>query len=244
MSKIDIIYGINPILEALESGKEMEKVYVQKNLQPSRIREVLQILTERRIPYQFVPKERLNKFTHKNHQGILAVSSPISYVDIEILLPGLFEKGENPLILVLDKITDVRNFGAIARTAECAGVHAIVIPAKDSASVNADAMKTSAGALNIIPVSRNSNLKETILFLKNSGLNIIGATEKADQLYFETDYNKPTAIIMGSEEKGIATDFLNLCDDQVKIPLSGNIESLNVSVATGIILFEAVKQRG
>jgi len=243
LSKIDIIYGFNPLLEALDSGKELEKVFIQKNLQPYKIKDIKHKLTELGIPFQYVPKERLNKFTHKNHQGIVAISSPIIYSDIEVIIPGLFESGKNPLILILDKITDVRNFGAIARTAECAGVDAIVIPSKESALVNADAMKTSAGALNKIPVCRNSNLKETILFIKNSGLQIIGATEKSNKLYFNVDFSGPTAIIMGSEEKGISNDYLKLCNDIVKIPLVGSIASLNVSVASGIILFETVKQR-
>lgn len=231
------------MIEALDSGKEIEKVYIQKNLQPFKIGEIKQLLTERGIPFQFVPKERLNKFTHQNHQGIVAISSPINYADIEVVIPGLFETGKTPLILVLDKITDVRNFGAIARTAECAGVNAIVIPAKESALINADAMKTSAGALNKIPVCRTSNLREAIKFIKNSGLQVIGATEKSNSLYFEADYSGPTAIILGSEEKGISADFLQMCTDIVKIPMVGSIASLNVSVAAGIILFETVKQR-
>jgi 23S rRNA (guanosine2251-2'-O)-methyltransferase len=178
-----------------------------------------------------------------NHQGLVAFISAIEYTDIEVLLPGVFEKGKTPFILILDSITDVRNFGAIARTAECAGVDAILIASKGAAQVNEVAVKTSAGALNRIPVCRNHNLKDAITFLKQSGLKILAATEKADTLYYVTDYKMPLAIIMGSEERGVSGEYLKLCDETIKIPLNGEIESLNVSVATGIVLFEAVKQR-
>ncbi|MCD4695858.1 MAG: 23S rRNA (guanosine(2251)-2'-O)-methyltransferase RlmB [Bacteroidales bacterium] len=239
----DIIYGHKPVIEAINSGNEVEKLYIQKNLQPARSDELRKLATEHKIPFQFVPKEKLNRLTRKNHQGIVAIISPIIYSNLEYIVPELFEQGKTPLLLVLDKITDVRNLGSIARSAECAGVDAILLPAKGSAMINADAVKTSAGALTKIKVCRVTSLNNSILYLKDSGLKIFGATEKSKNLYFETNYNIPAAIIMGSEEKGISPELLSLCDDHVKIPIAGEIGSLNVSVATGIILFEALRQR-
>jgi len=195
------------------------------------------------VPFQYVPREKLNKLTHQNHQGIIAIVSPISYASIDTILPGIFESGRSPFLLILDKVTDVRNLGSIARTAECAGVDAIIIPSKGSAMINADALKTSAGALNKIPVCRNPDLKEVIVFLKESGIQILGATETAESNHFTPDYSLPIALIMGSEEKGISAEYLKLCDQTVKIHMPGDIGSLNVGVAAGIILFEVVKQR-
>ncbi len=243
VSKKNIIYGYQPIIEAFDSAREIEKLFIQNTLNAQRINDLKRLALESNTPFQFVPKEKLDRITGKNHQGIIAFISEISYTNIETLLPGLYESGKTPFILILDKITDVGNFGAIARSAECAGVHAIVIPAKGSALINADAVKSSAGALNKLPVCRQPGLSETIRFLKNSGLQIIGASEKASQFHFNIDYSKPTAIIMGSEDKGIAGEYLDLCDEIVKIPMTGETKSLNVSVAAGIILFEAVKQR-
>ncbi len=243
VSKKNIIYGFQPVIEAIHSAREIEKIFIQSSLKSQRVNDLKNLGLEFKIPFQFVPKEKLDRITTKNHQGIIAFVSEITYIDIETLLPGLYESGKTPLLLIMDKVTDVRNFGAIARSCECAGVHAIIIPSKGSALINADAVKTSAGALNKIPVCRQSGLKETIMFLKNSGLQIIGTSEKATNYYFSPDYNKPTAIVMGSEEKGIADEFLSLCDEIVKIPMVGEIQSLNVSVAAGILLFEAVKQK-
>lgn len=179
----------------------------------------------------------------KNHQGVIAFISPVVYQRIEDIIPAIYEEGRNPFIVVLDSVTDVRNFGAIARTCECAGVDAIVIPAVGSAPINADAIKTSAGALLSIPVCREMNLGNTLKFLTASGLKLIAATEKADSEYVEATYNDPVAIVMGSEDEGISPDHLRLCQDLVSIPLFGKIESLNVSVAAGIIIYEAVRQR-
>lgn len=243
MSKNNIIYGLKPVVEAIKEGKEIDKIFFQKSILPHKINEVKKIATEYNIPFQFVPKEKLNKLTRQNHQGIVALTSPVEYTNIETLLPSIFESGKVPFLLILDKITDVRNLGAIARSAECAGVDAILIPSKGSAQINADAIKTSAGALHKIPVCRNSNLKETILYIKNSGLQIVAATEKAEKYHYDIDYSKPTVIILGSEEKGISDEYLKLCDEIVKIPMAGEIQSLNVSVAAGIIMFEVVKQR-
>lgn len=243
MKKTEIIYGINPVLEAMNEGKEIEKLFLLKTMQPHKANEIKRIATAFKVPFQYVPKEKLNRLTRQNHQGVVAVISSVSYTDIETLLPTVYESGKIPFLLILDKITDVRNLGSIARSAECAGVNAIIIPTRGSAMINADAIKTSAGALNKIPVCRQTNLKDTIIFLKNSGLEIIGATEKAELNHFDHDYNKPIALIMGSEEKGIAEEHLEICDKFVKIPMTGTFQSLNVSVAAGIILFEIVKQR-
>lgn len=243
LSKSEFIYGYNPTVEAINAGREIEKIFLLKTMQSNRANPLINLANRNKIPFQFVPKEKLNKLTRQNHQGVVAIASPVSYINIETLLPGLFESGIAPLLLILDKITDVRNLGSIARSAECAGVNAIIIPSRGSAMVNSDAVKTSAGALTKIPLCRQENLKETIQFLKNSGITIIGASEKAVRNYFEMDFDKPAAIILGSEETGISEEYLKLCDSMVKIPLKGEIGSLNVSVAAGIILFEAVKQR-
>ena len=243
MKKTEIIYGYNPVLEAIKDGKEIEKLFLLSNMQQYRANEIKHFAGEFKIPFQYVPKEKLNRFTRQNHQGVVAIISPISYVEIETFLPSIFESGKIPFLLVLDKITDVRNLGSIARSAECAGVDTIILPSRGSAMINADAVKTSAGALNKIPVSRNSNLKETILFLKNSGLQIVGASEKSEIYHYNIDFKEPLAIIMGSEDKGISEEYLKLCDKTVNIPMAGSVQSLNVSVATGIILFEVVKHR-
>jgi len=192
---------------------------------------------------QTVPAEKLDRVTRKNHQGVIAYISPITYSNIEEIVPGLFEKGETPLILILDQVTDVRNFGAIARTAEIAGVDAIIIPEKGAAQINADAIKTSAGALNLVPVCRTPSLSHTIKYLKNCGLRIVAATEKGERFYDETNMKDPLAIIMGSEDLGIESSLLKIADEWIKIPQFGQIASLNVSVAAGILIYEALRQR-
>ena len=190
-----------------------------------------------------MPLEKINRLTRKNHQGVFAFISPIDFHNIEDVIPTLFEEGKNPLILVLDRITDVRNFGAIARTAECAGVNAILIPEHNAAAINADAIKTSVGALHKITVCRTWNLKLSLQFLKDSGLQLIACTEKTQDDMYKLDYSPPTAIIVGSEEDGVSAEFLRMCDAKAKIPMIGKIASLNVSVATGVILYEAIRQR-
>jgi len=214
-----------------------------KTLHPSKLQEIKKEASAFRIPFQFVPKEKLFKITRQNHQGVVALVSPVSYVELSQLLPMLFEAGKSPFLLVLDKITDVRNVGSIARSAECAGVDALIIPAKGSALLSADAVKTSAGALTRLPVCRVGSMKGTIDFLKNSGISIIGTKEGSEVTYHEVDYSIPVAIIMGSEEKGISEEILGMCDHKIGIPVLGEIQSLNVSVAAGIILYEGVKQR-
>lgn len=238
-----MLFGSRAVIEAIRAGKELDKVFLQNNLSNDLSSELKKLIRENNIPFQYVPSEKLNRLSSKNHQGVIAFLSSIHYHEIENILPVLFEEGKTPLLLILDRITDVRNFGAIARTAECSGVHAIIIPSRGAAQINGDAIKTSAGALHEIPVCRSENLKATIDYIKESGLQIIACTEKSEKFYHETNLNIPTAIIVGSEEDGISGEYLKRADDKVKIPLLGKIESLNVSVATAIILYEAVRQR-
>ena len=239
----EMIFGVRAVIEAIQAGKEIDKILVKKDIQSDLSKELFAVLKGTLIPVQRVPVERINRVTRKNHQGVIAFISSVTYQKTEDLVPFLFEQGKNPLFVMLDGITDVRNFGAIARTCECAAVDAVIIPARNSVSVNADAMKTSAGALHTLPVCREHSLKETLQFLKNSGFHIVAATEKGDYDYTKADYTGPMCIIMGAEDKGVSYDNLALCDEWVKIPMLGTIESLNVSVAAGILIYEAVKQR-
>ena len=239
-----MVFGIRAVIEAIRSGKEIESLYIQRGIGGGLLNELKTLMHDYGIAGQQVPVEKLNRITQKNHQGVIAVISPIVYQKIENIIPEIFEKGETPLILVLDGITDVRNMGAIARTAECAGVHAIMIPAKGSAQINADGIKTSAGALYKIPVCRHDNFMQTIRFLQESGLQLVCCTEKTTEDIYKPDYTSPTAVIMGSEEDGIRNEIIRISDHLAKIPMFGEIESLNVSVSTGVILYEAVRQRG
>jgi 23S rRNA (guanosine2251-2'-O)-methyltransferase len=241
--KNNLIYGIRPVMEALEAGKTLDKVFVQNNLRGDLFRDLKQLLYSSGIQIQYVPQEKLNRLTRKNHQGVVAFLSIIPYHDITSIIPGIFEKGEMPLILILDRISDVRNFGAISRTAECTGVHALIIPQKGAAQVNEDAIKTSAGALHRIPVCKSTNLKDTLKFLKDSGLQVLTASEKGNDPYHKIDMNMPLAIVMGSEEDGVSEELMKLSDQLVSIPILGQIKSLNVSVAAGVLLYEAVRQR-
>ena len=205
--------------------------------------ELRELVKKHRVNYKHVPVEKLNRLTRKNHQGVFAFVSPISFHRTENVIPQLFEEGKIPLFLILDRVTDVRNFGAIVRSAECSGVHAIIVPERGSAAINGDAMKTSAGALSSVPICREFNLKATIDFLKNSGIQVVACTEKTEDLIYAPDYTIPTAIILGSEEDGISEEYLKLCAHKTKIPMIGNIGSLNVSVSAGVILYEVVRQR-
>lgn len=236
----DLVFGTQSVLETLRSGKEVEKLLIQRELG---LAEIVKLATELNIPYQRVPVEKLNRVTRKNHQGVICFVSPIRYVPLHNVLTQVYEDGKTPLFLVLDRVTDVRNFGAIARTAECAGVQSLVVPQKGGAQINADAMKTSSGALNYLPVSREPNLTETLRYLSESGLQIVACTEKADTELYEVDFTAPTAIIMGSEEDGISPELLKMANYKVRIPLLGQVESLNVSAAASVILFESVRQR-
>ena len=241
--KNEMIFGIRAVLEAMQAGKEIDKILVKKDLQGELARDLFAALKGRDIPVQRVPIERLNRITKKNHQGVVAFIPAVSYQKAEDLVLFLFEQGKNPFFVALDGITDVRNFGAIARTCECAAVDSIIIPATNSVSVNADAVKTSAGALHKLPVCRERSLTDTLRFLKESGFRLIATTEKGDYDYGMADYKGPLCIIMGAEDKGVSYENLALCDEWVKIPMLGSIESLNVSVAAGILIYEAVKQR-
>jgi 23S rRNA (guanosine2251-2'-O)-methyltransferase len=243
MGKSDFIYGIHTVIEAINSGKEIERILARKGLQGELFHKLSDLAQKMQIPLQLVPVEKIDRITRKNHQGIIAFISPITYYNIEEIIPRLFEEGKSPFLLILDQVTDVRNFGAIARSAEVAGVDAIIIPDKGAAQINSDAMKTSAGALHLIRVCRVKSLAMTVKFLKYSGLKIVAATAKGEKFYDETDMTVPLAIIMGSEDLGIEASLLRIADEWIKIPQSGQIEALNVSVAAGVIIFEAVRQR-
>lgn len=230
-------------MEAIASEKDIEKVFIQKGLKGNLSRELLREVRQNDIPFVYAPVEKLNRLTRSNHQGAVALVSPVSYQPIEEIIPRLFEEGKTPYILILDGITDVRNLGAIVRTAECAGIHAIIVPIMGTAQVSEDAVKTSAGAINRLPLCRSPRLEKAVEFLKDSGLKVYAATEKGSKDYYETDFTQPTALIMGSEDKGISSRNMSIADEQIKIPMAGEIASLNVSVAAGIIIFEGYKQR-
>lgn len=238
-----MIFGIRAVIEAAEAGKDIDKVLVKRELSGELFKELQAVLRRYEIPMQKVPLERIDRITRKNHQGVIAFTSAVTYQKLDQIVPFLYEQGKNPLIVVLDGITDVRNFGAIARTCEVAGVDAIVIPARGSVSVNADAIKTSAGALHIIPVCRENSLKDAVVFLKDSGIKVVAATEKAAKNYTEADMSVPVAILMGSEDEGVSPEILRVCDELVRVPQFGSIQSLNVSVAAGVMIYEAVRQR-
>ncbi|PKP32978.1 MAG: 23S rRNA (guanosine(2251)-2'-O)-methyltransferase RlmB [Bacteroidetes bacterium HGW-Bacteroidetes-16] len=239
----DFIYGAWPVMEALKASKEFEKVLIQHGLRNEVIKEVISELKHLDIPFQFVPIEKLNRVTRKNHQGIIAYLSPVTFSRIEQVLPEIYEKGEDPFLLILDKITDVRNFGAILRTASCTGVHAVVVPVKGTALLNSDTVKSSAGAIYTLPICRSENLKDSIEYLKNSGLKILAATEKGEEVYYNEKLTGPVALIMGSEGEGISPEYLKRSDLLVRIPMAGTIDSLNVSVAAGVLLYEIFRQR-
>jgi len=239
----DFIFGTRAVIEAVRAGKSIDKILIKNGLNNELFGELYQLIKENKIPFQYVPLEKINRITRKNHQGVIALISSIDFFRIEDLLPTIFEKGEDPFLLVLDQVTDVRNFGAIVRSAECAGIHAVIIPEKGAARIGADALKTSAGALNIVPVCRTPNLNVTVKYLKDSGIKVIAATEKASELYTKTSMEGPVAIIMGSEESGISDTLIRMADQLARIPIMGKIESLNVSVAASLMMYEAVRQR-
>ena len=238
-----MIFGVRAVIEAVEAGSSIDKIFIKHDVTGELSRELLQLARERRIPVQRVPLEKLNRLTRKNHQGVVAFVSPVTYYDIEEVVTRIFEEGRSPAIMVLDGITDTRNFGAIARTADCAGFDAILIPDHGSVSVTPEAIKTSAGALFHIPVCRCGNLLDSVRLLKASGIKVVGASEKTDHVYTSSDFCSPVAIVMGAEDVGISPRVLRECDDLVAIPMLGNISSLNVSVAAGVLMYEVVRQR-
>ena len=244
MNKSETIFGIRAVIEAIQAGKQVDKVLVKIGLEGELAKELFMAIKEAGIPVQRVPLEKINRVTRKNHQGVIAYLSAVTYQKLEDLVPVFYEDGRLPCIVVLDGLTDVRNFGAIARTCECAGVDAIVIPEKGSVSVNADAVKTSAGALHHIPVCREKSVNSALRFLKDTGYKLVAATEKTEKNYTKTnDYLDPVAIVMGSEDTGISNENLRICDSLVSIPMFGEIGSLNVSVAAGVLIYECVRQR-
>lgn len=241
--KQEMLFGIRATMEAIRSGKEIEKVLIRKGLTGRLYQDLFDLIRDESIEYQFVPAEKINSLNQKNNQGVVTLIAPIAYQEVEDVVPQIMAEGRTPLILILDQITDVRNFGAIARSAECAGVDAIIIPFKNSAKITPDSIKTSAGALYQIPVCRVQNLKTLVRNLKKEGIRIIASTEKAENYYTDADLTLATAIIMGSEDTGIDEALLRLADEKVKVPILGQIESLNVSVAASLMVYEAVRQR-
>ncbi|MCH5319948.1 MAG: 23S rRNA (guanosine(2251)-2'-O)-methyltransferase RlmB [Paramuribaculum sp.] len=243
MDKNDYIFGIRAVAEAIEAGKDIDRVYIKKDLQGELASELINLMNRHKIVYRRVPVERINKITRKNHQGVVAILSAVTYQSLDHLIPELYEAGVVPFLVLLDGVTDVRNFGAIARTCECGGVDAIVIPDHDSVSVTGDAIKTSAGALHHLPVCRVSSIPKCIRDLKASGYQVVAVTEKADINYTVADYTVPTAFVLGSEDSGISQEALRQCDTYVSIPMFGKIGSLNVSVAAAVAIYEVVRQR-
>jgi 23S rRNA (guanosine2251-2'-O)-methyltransferase len=236
-------YGVQPILEAFKAGQPLDKIFMLRGLKTPESAEIAQLAADAQVPVLKVPVEKLNQFTRKNHQGIVAFMAAIAYQPLDAILSQVYEEGRMPFLLLLDGITDVRNFGAIARTAECVGVDAIVVPMKGAAPMGPDALKTSAGALNYVPVCREGSLLRTIKYLQEYGVQVVACTEKAADSVYAVDYTQPLAIVVGSEEDGISKEVLMQADRLAKIPMSGQVGSLNVSVAAGAIMFEAVRQR-
>lgn len=243
MKENEMVFGTRAVIEAIQADKEIDKILVKRDLLNELSRELFEVLKGRDIVVQRVPGERLDRLTRKNHQGVIAFIPAVSYQRLEDIVPFVYEQGKSPFIVLLDGITDVRNFGAIARTCECAGVDAIVIPEKGSVTVNADAIKTSAGALHVLPVCKEKSITQSIRFLQESGVKVFAATEKATENYTEVKYEGPVAIVMGAEDVGVSMDNLRICDSMVKIPQFGTIGSLNVSVASSIMIYEVVRQR-
>ena len=239
----DYIFGIRAVMEAIEAGRDIDRVYIKKDLQGELAQQLADMIRANGIVSRRVPVERINKITRKNHQGVVAILSAVTYHSLDNLVPQLYEEGVTPLLMVLDGITDVRNFGAIARTAECAGADAIVIPEHGSVSVGGDAVKTSAGALHHLPVCRESSTLSAVKYLKASGFKVVAVSEKADINYTTATYTEPTALVLGAEDTGISPEVIRQCDTFVSIPMFGHIGSLNVSVAAGVLMYEVVRQR-
>jgi len=243
MEKKEMIFGTRAVMEAILAGQEIEKILIQSSLTNDLIKELITVAKRNGVPFTFAPQEKLNRLSSKNHQGVICLLSAVRYASLDNLVDKAYTEGREPFFLVLDRVTDVRNFGAVARTAECAGIDAIVIAEKGNAPITGDAMKTSAGALNYLPVCREPDLLEAITKLKENGIQIVACTEKADKTIYEIDLTVPTALMFGSEEDGISPQLLNEADIRAKIPLKGNIGSLNISVAAGITIYEVIRQK-
>ena len=237
------IFGIRAVIEAIKAGRDIDKIYIKRDLSSEQTAELFELIKAYNIPYVKVPVEKLDRMTRKNHQGVVATISAVTYHKLEHLVPSLYEEGRLPFLVILDGITDVRNFGAIARTAECAGVDALVIPENGSVSVGGDAVKTSAGALLSIPVCRVHNMAQAVTYLQENGYQLVAVSEKAKNNYTETDFTGPLALVMGAEDKGISSHIFKACNTHVAIPMFGDIGSLNVSVAAGVLIYEVVRQR-
>ena len=238
----NLIFGIRPVVEAIEAGQEIEKLYIRKGAEGQLMTELRDLCLRHRVHVQEVPVEKLNRLVRGNHQGVVAQIAAIAYVQLDDILERVPDD-ETPLVVVFDGVTDVRNFGAIARSAECAGAHGLIAPLKNSAPVNAEAIRASAGALTTIPVCRVGSIRNTIKTLQAEGFQVVAATEKSRKLLYDADLRRPTALVMGAEETGISKEVLKLCDERLAIPLIGRIESLNVSAAAAVMLFEVVRQR-
>jgi 23S rRNA (guanosine2251-2'-O)-methyltransferase len=243
MEKENLIFGIRAIIEAVQAGKSVDRVFLQSDAQGELMKDLLKVLKRGDINFTYVPVEKLNRLTPNNHQGAVATISPIGFLTIEELVTATLESQDKPLFLILDQISDARNFGAIIRTAECTGVHGIIIQKSGAAPVNGDTVKTSAGAVFNIPICKVEHIKDAVFYLQGSGIKTVAATEKTEQLLYELNLNEPLAIIMGSEERGINPSVLKLVDEKAKLPMYGTIGSLNVSVACGAFLYEAMRQR-
>ena len=243
MQKTERIYGIRAIIEAVNSEKPIDKVFIQRGLKGDLSKELESLLRKKQINTSYVPIEKLNRLTKNNHQGAVANISPITLYNFEELVETIIENNDTPLLLLLDQVSDVRNFGAIIRTAECTGVHGIVVPKHGSAPITADTVKTSAGAIFKIPIAKVDHIKDAVHYLQASGIKVVAATEKTEKLIFNVKLDEPLAIVMGAEGKGISPSTLKAVDEKAKLPLLGEIGSLNVSVACAVFLYEAVRQR-
>jgi len=243
MEKEQQIFGIRAIIEAVQAGKEIDKVFVQKDLQGDLMKELLKVLKQNGVNFSYVPVEKLNRLGNRNHQGAVASISPISFADLDELIATLLEENKKPLFIVLDGISDARNFGAIIRTAECTGVNGIIVPKQGSAPVNGDTVKTSAGAVFNIPICKVDHVKDAVFHLQSCGIKTVAATEKTNNNIYDIDFTEPVAIVMGSEDKGVNPSVLKVVDEKAKLPMFGTISSLNVSVACGAFLYEIVRQR-
>ena len=237
------VFGTRAIIEAIEAGKEIDKVFLQRGLTNPLTSELNGLIKKNGINTSYVPVEKLNRLTTKNHQGAVATISPIAYHNLETLIESILSTKETPLFLILDHLSDVRNFGAIIRTAECTGVDCIIIPKKGGAPLNGVAVKTSAGAAFNIPIAKTDHIKDAIYHLQGSGVKVIAATEKTTGNLYELSLTEPLAIVMGREDSGVSPGVLKIVDHKAKLPLLGNIASLNVSVACGAFLYEVVRQR-